>query len=95
MTAEEMRAALKPSADRIAESEQRLVLGDIGRICRLGGMAARKKMQRQRAVIVREWLEEDARLMGLGVGFFGWIILRWVISQIVSEIVKGWISDTE
>ncbi len=40
----------------------------------------------------REQLEDEAAKLGLGVGFFASILLKWVISRLVAKIMERWLN---
>jgi len=53
---------------------------------------ARREYQAIYRQYAREQLEDEAAKLGLGVGFFASILLRWAISKLVNKIMERWLN---
>lgn len=84
MNAAEITEKLKPKADQIEAGLARLASAGMSK-------TARRRYASAFRADAREDLEEEAAKLGLGVGFFASILLRWVISRLVAKIMKRWL----
>ena len=81
----DIEKALTPKANELGENVASWA-------ARCGGM----KPQREHKAIYRQYasqqLEDEAAKLGLGVGFFASILLKWVISRLVNKIMERWLN---
>lgn len=82
----DIEKALTPKANELAENVASWAARCDGS---RGARREHKAIYRQYA---REQLEDEAAKLGLGVGFFASILLRWAISKLVNKIMERWLN---
>lgn len=82
----EIEQALTPKANELGENCVKMSASCFGG----------RSLARERKAIYRQYsrdqLEEEAAKLGLGIGFFASILLRWVISRLVNKIMERWLN---
>jgi hypothetical protein len=84
----DIEKALTPKANELGENVAKLASAP----CYKSNRHARRNYASIYRQYVREQLEDEAAKLGLGVGFFASMLLRWAISKLVKKIMERWLN---
>ena len=92
MNAAQMRAALAPRFNHL-DAENSSLLKSFRSGSRQTG-PTRRQCAKAQADNARQQLTEEAMKLGLATSWFAWLVLKWVISQLVQQIARKWLNET-
>jgi hypothetical protein len=85
MNQQEIERLLKPKVDALKDREQ-CVAYSSAKV----GLKINPRLRERRRTVVRGDIEAEAYRLGISASWLGWLVLKWVISRLVNEVLKEW-----